>query len=110
MLLSCNVPYYILSRRNSDDHEAIDRTLKFFFNGTHVRTLLLHKYASAIHLNGELYGSLDSLHSSSALVCAHPPSSVRKAIPGFTIRYLFCTVLLKVGDSAAKQLWQTLFG
>ena len=88
---------------NSDEYEAIDKTLKFFFDGMHVRALRLHKYASAVHLNGELYGSLDSLHSSSALVYARTTSTICDAIPGFVLQYLSVNVLLKDGNGATQQ-------
>ena len=57
--------------------------------------MLLHKCSSAIHFNGELYGPLDSLHSSSALVYARPTSSVCDAVPGFVLRFLSINVLLQ---------------
>lgn len=89
---------------SSDEHEAVDRVLHFFFNDKHERTLLLHKYSSAIHFNGELYGSLDSLHGNSALVYALPTTNIcdAHALPGFVLRYISINVLMKDDDQCSK--------
>ena len=81
----------------NDELEAIDGTLRNIFHDLYVRTLLLHKYCSAIHLNGELYGSLESLHSSSALVYARLANSC-DAAPAFVQQYLSLNILLNNSD------------
>ena len=94
---------------SSDEHEAVDKALHFFFNDKHERTLLLYKYSSAIHLNGEVYGSLDSLHSSSALVYARPTSTVCNALPGFVLCYLTLNLLLKDDEQCSTKHESVVF-
>lgn len=90
----------LLESLSSDEREAVDKALHFFFNDKHERTL----HSSAIHLNGELYGSLDSLHSSSALVYARPTSTVCDALPGFVLCYLTLNLLLKDDEQCSTNM------
>ena len=54
----------------SDELNDIDYALKLYFGDSYAKIFMLHKYSSAIRFNGELYGSINSLHSSSSLVYA----------------------------------------
>ena len=52
------------------DHELADHTLKAYFGDKYIKILLLHRYSRAVYFGGHLYGSLNSIHSNSALVYA----------------------------------------
>ena len=53
---------------SSEEQEEVDTTLKFYFNSSYERTLLLCQYLSAIKYNGEMYGSLNSFAGKGALL------------------------------------------
>lgn len=56
---------------------------------------MLYKYSRAIRINGELYGSLNSLHSSSALVHAKPNNmSTGNLVSGFVRKYIIVHALV----------------
>ena len=74
---------------NSNEYEGANETFKCFFGENYIQTFLLHKYSNAVHLHGEIYGSLDSIHSSSALVYARPSSNMIGDVPGFVMRYIY---------------------
>ena len=76
-------------------------TLKAYFGDCYVRTLLLHKHSRAVRFNGELYGSLNSLHSSSALVCAKPNTGV--ITPGFVRKYVGVNIIVQASNETQKQ-------
>lgn len=86
-----------------DDFNGIESTLKVCFGNSYVRTLLLHKYSRAVRFSGELYGSLNSIHSSSALVCAKSNTATSIIRPGFVRKYVMVDVILQVSNNIQKQ-------
>ena len=83
---------------NSDELEIVNSVLKNIV-GTHYQcTLLLHQYSSAAYINGELYGSINSIHSNSSLCFAK--SSANGSIgPGMIYRFVIVTAPLNQSTS-----------
>ena len=84
------------------EQKEIDLVLKSYLSSNYERTLLLCQYSSAIKYNGEMYGSLNSLHSSSSLVLAkmNDPSSAH--VPGFVQKYILVTTILNIEGKKRK--------
>ena len=62
-----------------------------------------HEYSSSAQLGGILYGSVKSIHHSSALV--YTKSNFGGNVPGFIERFVRIKVLLQVGDKTeSKQI------
>ena len=78
---------------NADEHAAIELTLKEVFGSAYQRTLLMYSYSSAAYINGELYGSVNSIHSNSAMFYAKLPES-GSVIPCVSHKFLKATVIL----------------
>jgi hypothetical protein len=79
---------------NTDEHAAIEQTLKHVFGSAYQRTLLMYNYSSAAYISGELYGSINSIHSNSAMCYAKSTES-NTVLPGMTHKFMKVTVFLK---------------
>ena len=90
---------------SSEEHLDIEATLKTYFGENYIRTLLLYQYSYAVHYDGNLYGSANSLHSSSSLVLANQTnnSTTADAIPGFVQKYITVDVLLRINGEQKQQ-------
>lgn len=77
-------------------HAAIELKCKEAFGCAYQRTLLIHSYSSAAYIGGELYGSINSIHSNSAMIYAKSSDS-SSVIPGVSFQFLKVTVILKDG-------------
>ena len=77
--------------------------MKFYFGESYVKTLMLHRHSSAIRFRGELYGSINSLHSSSGLVCAKQNTDTGIARPGFLRKFYTVSVVLKTDGNTERQ-------
>ena len=87
---------------NSDELEIVDSILKTMLGTQYQRTLLLHQYSSAAYINGELYGSINSIHSNSSLCFAK--SSANGSIgPGMIYRFVIVTVFLNQSTSVINK-------
>lgn len=80
---------------SAEEHRLVDIALKHCFGDAYVRTMLIHKYCRAIYFGGELYGSVKSIHSNSAMVLAKHISG--HTMPGFIKKFLKVTVVLTTG-------------
>ena len=81
----------------ADEHNEIESTLKCYFGTEYCRTLLLYKYSSAVKFNGEMYGSINSLHSSSSLVFAKSNGiTIADPVPGFVSKYVMLMVNINI--------------
>ena len=99
-LLPCIRESYL----SADEHADIEATLKTYFDQNDVRTLLLYQYSFAAQFIGELYGSIDSVHSSSSLILANQKdSTTSEAIAGFVKKYVAVNVLLRI-NAEQKQI------
>ena len=76
---------------SSDEHEAVDKAFHLF---KHERTSLLHKYSIAIHLNGELYGSLALYWYMHGIVC--------DALPGLVYYFSVYVLLSSLQQNTKK--------
>lgn len=84
---------------NSDEHRLIENTLRHCFGDIYVRTMLLHKYSRAAYFWGDLYGSVNSIHSNSSMV--HAKCTLRNDNgPCFIKKFVKVVIVLKpTGDS-----------
>jgi hypothetical protein len=87
----------------SSELSDVNDMMKVYFSESYVKTFLLHKHSSAIWFHGNLYGSINSLHSSSGLVCAKQNTDVGIAKPGFLRKFYIASVILKMDDSTERQ-------
>lgn len=78
---------------NSDEHRLIETTLKVCFSDAYERTMLIHKYSRAMYFGGDLYGSVNSIYSNSAMV--HAKSNSGPIVPGFVVKFVKVMVNLK---------------
>ena len=62
---------------------------------------MLHRHSRAAYFNGDLYGSLNSIHSNAALVYAKTNNSI--TTPGFVRKCYMVNVILQVNDGMHKQ-------
>lgn len=83
---------------NSDEHNLIESSLKQCFGDVYMRTLLIHKYSCAMYFGGSLYGSVKTVHSSSAMVLAKQPSN-EHIVPAFVRKFVKVMVVLKPADT-----------
>ena len=74
----------------SDDLPEINLIMKACFGDSYSKTLMLHECSTATLFNGELHGSLGSLHTNSSLVYV----GKQYHRPGFVTKYLKITVML----------------
>lgn len=88
---------------NADEHSLIESTLRHHFSQTYARTLLIHKCSRAIEFSGDLYGSLNSIHSSSAMIFAKPNTS-SPPIPAFARKYLKVAILLTTPSGESRSI------
>ena len=89
---------------NSDEHSVIENLMKQHFGFSYVRTLLLYKYSRAIEFNGDLYGSLNSIHSSSAMNYAKSTTN-SSPTPAFARKFLKVTVLLTTESGENRSIF-----
>ena len=75
---------------------SITSILRTYLEESYVKTLLLHEYSHAAIFNNELYGSLDSRHANSSLVCIRVRRGTLEETtrPGFVIKYLKVNIVL----------------
>lgn len=78
---------------NADEQKLVDNTFQHCFGDAYVRTMLVHKFCRAAYFGGDLFGSLKSIHSNSALVYAK--NNEGRCMPGFISKFLRVTVELK---------------
>lgn len=83
-----------------DEISEVNLALKSYFGDSYEKTFLLHKYSSALRFSGELYGSINSLHASSSLVCAKKNNEV---FPGFVSKFVMSSILVKQEDDSNRQ-------
>ena len=82
---------------SSEEQEEVDQALKVCFNSNYERMLVMCQYS-----NGEMYGSMNSLHSSSSLVHTTTP------IPGFVQKNIIFTILNISGEKRTYKLYLAL--
>lgn len=80
-----------------EEHTMIDTILKEILGNTYQRTMLIHHHASAAYFRGELYGSVDSIHSSSATLYARTLEADQ--IPGLSHKFFKVSVLTNTNES-----------
>lgn len=69
--------------------------MKHYFGNSYIRTVLIHTYSRAIIFRGTLYGSTNSSHANSSLICVTDDCNDGIARPAFVTRYLSVDVLLQ---------------
>ena len=92
---SCKlVPPIKESCLNADEHSSIEQLLNGIFTSAYQRTMLLYKYLSAAYINGEFYGSINSIHSNSAMI--YTKSENASYCPGVSCKYMKINIILKL--------------
>ena len=81
---------------NAEEHSYIEDVMKQCFGVAYIRTLLIYKYSNGLRFNGELYGSLKSIHSSSAMIYAKSRSDRGHMAPAFVRKFVKANVILKL--------------
>ena len=81
---------------------SLHATLGSSLGTSYVRTLLIHKYSRALQFNGELYGSLKSIHSNFAMV--HVKSDSGCIIPAFVRKFVKVKVILKLCNETEENV------
>ena len=77
---------------HSDEHRLIENTLQHYFGDAYVKIMLIHKYSRAAYFWGDLYGSVNSIHSNSAMVLAKRSSGL--SVPCFIKKFVKVTIVL----------------
>ena len=80
-----------------DEIDLINQSFRMSFGEAYLRTSMLHEYTSAVRICGILYGSANSIHSSSALV--YTRSNSGRYFPGFVQKYVKAKILLQTSDA-----------
>ena len=70
---------------DKDDHSHIENNLKVCFGTAYKWTLLLNRHSRAIRYNGELHGSLNTMHTNSSLVQVKCGDDTK---PAFVLKYM----------------------
>ena len=81
---------------SSDELLQIDGILKSSFGENYVRSLMLYKHSPALHINNIVYGSINSIHSKSALTYAK--NMDENYAPGCIMKYLEVTMMVTKTD------------
>ena len=76
---------------DKDEHTHIENNLKLCFGTAYKRTLLLYRQSRAIRYNGELHGSLNTVHSNSSLVQVKCGDDIK---PAFVLKYIKLTTII----------------
>ena len=88
--------------------DTVEVVLKFYFGNSYIRTLLTHKHSHAARFSGELVGSLNTVHSSSALIYAKQNKQNTDAAtvaPAFVQKYVTVNDILQC---AVEQVHQSI--
>ena len=86
-----NLPRQLRNRRKIQKKQL----LKGIFGSAYQRTMLLYTYSSAACISGELYGSLNSIQSNSAMIYTKS-SENGSYCPGVSCRYMKVNIILKL--------------
>ena len=79
---------------SATEHSLIESTLRSCFGERYTRTLLLCKYSRCVQFCGEFYGSINSLHSASAMVYAKHSGHDSSTTPGLILKYAIVSVIV----------------
>ena len=76
---------------------CINDLMRIHFEESFVRTLLIYDYSRAAMFNDEVYGSINSQHANSSLVCVRIRHNAngQTTRPGFVVKYMKVNVIVK---------------
>lgn len=72
--------------------------MKTYFKSSYVQTLRVYKYSRAMYFNGDLYGSMNSIHSNSSMIHAKSVE-MNTVIPAFVTRHMIVKVVLQTDNA-----------
>ena len=85
---------------DTDEYECMENTLKVCFGTAYKRILIVYKYSSAIQYNGELYRSLNSVHSNSSLMLVKHGDNFN---PAFVLKYIKIAAIIALPGCSDDQ-------
>ena len=76
---------------------CINDLMRIHFEESFVKTLLIYDYSRAAMFNDEVYGSINSQHANSSLVCVRIRHNAngQSTRPGFVVKYMKVNVIVK---------------
>lgn len=86
-----------------DEMNFLNNAFRFYFGDSYIKTFMLHTRSSAIQCYGELHGAVNSLHSSSSLVCAKKNCEDTCGTPGFVKKYCRASIVLTQSEGIQVQ-------